>query len=102
MYGGQVAQAAMWGFGATLGADVANAAFGEAKVGGYMWAGRQEGVGGGGRERTKDMYLNSGFVVWRAFLLSLDDIVGVVAALSVDCGCCTLTTTGVGMRYGEV
>lgn len=36
MYGGQVAQAAMWGFGATLGADVANAAFGEAKVGGWV------------------------------------------------------------------
>lgn len=66
----------MWGFGATLGADVANAAFGEAKVGGYM-------------------YLTFGFVVWGAFLLSLDDIVGVVAALSVDCGCWTLTTTGV-------
>jgi hypothetical protein len=32
MYGGQVLQAAMWGFGATMGADVANAAFGEAKV----------------------------------------------------------------------
>ncbi|KAI9713895.1 MAG: hypothetical protein M1820_000625 [Bogoriella megaspora] len=31
MYGGQVAQAAMWGFGATLGADVANAAVGEAR-----------------------------------------------------------------------
>lgn len=27
----------MWGFGATLGADVANAAFGEAKVG--RWVG---------------------------------------------------------------
>lgn len=67
-----------------------------------MWAGRQEGVGGGGRERTKYMYLNFEFVVWGAFLLSLDDIVGVVAALSVDCGCWTLTTTGVGMRYGEV
>jgi len=31
MYGGQVANAMMWGFGATLGADVANAAVGEAK-----------------------------------------------------------------------
>lgn len=30
----------------------------------------------------KYMYLTFGFVVWRAFLLSLDDIVGVVAALS--------------------
>lgn len=66
-----------------------------------MWAGRQEGVGGGG-ERAKYMYLTFGFVVWRAFLLSLDNIVGMVAALSVDCGCCTLTTTGVEMRYGEV
>lgn len=47
-----------------------------------MWAGRQEGVGGGGRERAKYMYLTFGFVVWRVFLLSLDDIVGVVAALS--------------------
>lgn len=28
------------------------------------------------------MYLTFGFVVWRAFLLSLDDIVGMVAALS--------------------
>lgn len=97
MYGGQVAQAAMWGFGATLGADVANAAFGEAKVGRWVHVGRQEGG-----ERTKSMYLTFGFVVWRAFLLSLDDIVGVVAALSLDCGCWTLTTTGVGMRYGEV
>lgn len=32
MYGGQAVQAAMWGFGATLGADAANAAVGEAKV----------------------------------------------------------------------
>ena len=31
MYGGQVANAMMWGFGATLGGDLANAAFGEAK-----------------------------------------------------------------------
>lgn len=30
----------------------------------------------------KYMYLTFGFVVWGAFLLSLDDIVGVVAALS--------------------
>ena len=35
MYGGQVLNAAMWGFGATMGADAANAAFGEAKVGRY-------------------------------------------------------------------
>ena len=33
MYGGQVANAMMWGFGATLGADVANAAVGDVKVG---------------------------------------------------------------------
>ncbi|QIX01740.1 hypothetical protein AMS68_007257 [Peltaster fructicola] len=32
MYGGQVVNAAMWGFGATLGADAANAAVGEMKV----------------------------------------------------------------------
>lgn len=32
MYGGQVANAMMWGFGATLGADAANAAVGEVKV----------------------------------------------------------------------
>jgi hypothetical protein len=31
MYGGQVANAVMRGFGATLGADLANAAVGEAK-----------------------------------------------------------------------
>ena len=31
MYGGQVANAAMWGFGATLGADAANAAVGDMK-----------------------------------------------------------------------
>ena len=31
MYGGQGANAIMWGFGATLGADLANAAVGEAK-----------------------------------------------------------------------
>ena len=31
-YGGQVLHAAMWGFGATLGADVANAAVGDVKV----------------------------------------------------------------------
>lgn len=87
----------------TLGADVANAAFGEAKVGGWVHVGRQEGGGGGGgSERTKHMYLTFGFVVWRAFLLSLDDIVGMVAALSLECGCWTWTTTGVGMRYGEV
>ena len=35
MYGGQVVQAAMWGFGATLGADAANAAVGEVRVGVY-------------------------------------------------------------------
>lgn len=51
MYGGQVAQAAMWGFGATLGADVANAAFGEAKVGGWVHVGRQTG-----RSRRKRTY----------------------------------------------
>lgn len=47
MYGGQVAQAAMWGSGATLGADVANAAFGEAKVGGWVpdfWICGLEGI----------------------------------------------------------
>lgn len=33
MYGGQVVQAAMFGFGATLGADAANAAVGDMKVG---------------------------------------------------------------------
>lgn len=32
MYGGQVVQAAMFGFGATLGADAANAAVGDMKV----------------------------------------------------------------------
>nr|OQO20416.1 hypothetical protein B0A51_11157 [Rachicladosporium sp. CCFEE 5018] len=32
MYGGQVATAAMYGFGATLGADAANAAVGEMRV----------------------------------------------------------------------
>jgi len=32
MYGGQAVQAAMWGFGATLGADAANAAVGEVRV----------------------------------------------------------------------
>lgn len=32
MYGGQVLNAAMWGFGATLGADAANAAVGEERV----------------------------------------------------------------------
>ena len=31
-YGGQVARAAMWGFGATMGADAANALVGDAKV----------------------------------------------------------------------
>ncbi|EMD01101.1 hypothetical protein BAUCODRAFT_196134 [Baudoinia panamericana UAMH 10762] len=31
MYGGKVLDAAMWGFGATLGADVANEVFGDAK-----------------------------------------------------------------------
>nr|POE47682.1 hypothetical protein CFP56_01013 [Quercus suber] len=31
MYGGQALNAAMWGFGATLGADAANAMVGEAK-----------------------------------------------------------------------
>nr|POE67159.1 hypothetical protein CFP56_79405 [Quercus suber] len=31
MYGGQALHAAMWGFGATLGADAANALVGEAK-----------------------------------------------------------------------
>lgn len=38
----------MWGFGATLGADFANAAFGEAKVGGWVHVGRQTG-----RSRSK-------------------------------------------------
>lgn len=33
MYGGQAVNAMMWGFGATLGADAANAAVGEMKVG---------------------------------------------------------------------
>lgn len=32
MYGGQVMNAMMWGFGATLGADAANAAVGDMKV----------------------------------------------------------------------
>lgn len=32
MYGGQALNAAMWGFGATLGADAANAAVGEVRV----------------------------------------------------------------------
>lgn len=32
MYGGQVMNAMMWGFGATLGADAANAAVGDVKV----------------------------------------------------------------------
>ncbi|KAK4547299.1 hypothetical protein LTR36_000954 [Oleoguttula mirabilis] len=32
MYGGQAVQAAMWGFGATLGADAANAVVGDAKA----------------------------------------------------------------------
>lgn len=31
-YGGQALNAFVWGFGATLGADAANAAFGEARV----------------------------------------------------------------------
>lgn len=54
MYGGQVAQAAMWGFGATLGADVANAAFGEAKVGGWVHVGRQTGR----RRRTYKVHVS--------------------------------------------
>ena len=32
MYGGRVLEAAAWGFGATLGADAANAAVGEVRV----------------------------------------------------------------------
>lgn len=32
MYGGQVMNAFMWGAGSALGADVANAAFGDVKV----------------------------------------------------------------------
>ena len=32
MYGGQAVNAMMWGFGATLGADAANAAVGEMRV----------------------------------------------------------------------
>ena len=32
MYGGQVLNAAMWGFGSALGADVANAVVGDARV----------------------------------------------------------------------
>ena len=33
MYGGQAVQAAMWGFGGTLGADAANMLVGDARVG---------------------------------------------------------------------
>lgn len=84
MYGGQVAQAAMWGFGATLGADVANAAFGEAKVGGWVHVGRR--TGRSRRRRRKRTYKVHVSDFWicglEGFLLSLDDIVGMVAALS--------------------
>lgn len=42
MYGGQVANAMMWGFGATLGADAANAAVGDMKVCFGMGRGKRE------------------------------------------------------------
>lgn len=56
MYGGQAVNAMMWGFGATLGADAANAAVGDMKV--YSTSigsiSRQEKVVGGCYESHVD------------------------------------------------